>query len=140
MSLQPALFIADDNAAFRAMIVRCATQNGWETGSCADGRELLDALRVWRGPALVLIDMIMPELDGFETIKGLAALDNSVNLRLRFVTGGPDHFAIAARMIASAKQLDVGPTVLKPLRIEALEALLDFEKRLLAAHRGPSQT
>ena len=123
------LFIADDNIDFAQFIATVAQREGWQVEICANGRVLLEKLGASTGPAFLLIDVNMPEMDGIEAIEGLVALGRP--LRLRFITGGSDTSIRAAKVIAEANRLAVGANIYKPLPLEALKDLLRSEAKQL---------
>ncbi|WP_421703117.1 response regulator [Aliiroseovarius sp.] len=125
------LYIADDNVDFANYIATVAQREGWQVEICANGRVLLDKLAASEGPAFLLIDVNMPEMDGIEAIEGLAALARP--LRLRFITGGSDTSIRAAKVIAEANHLAVGSNIYKPLPLEALKDVLRSEAKELEA-------
>ncbi len=68
----PRILLVDDNADMREYLVRLLTGEGFLVDSVADGAAALVAART-RTPALVLADVMMPELDGFELLAVLQA-------------------------------------------------------------------
>lgn len=66
------ILVADDNSDMRAYLTRLLTGQGWRVQAVTDGRQALDA--VHRDPPdLVLTDVMMPVLDGFELVRRLRA-------------------------------------------------------------------
>lgn len=126
------IYIADDNTEFANYLATVAQRDGWETEVCANGRILLNRLSAGVGPAFVLVDINMPEMDGIEAIKGIAELDR--DLHLRFMTGGDDTTIFAAKLIAQARNLTVGPNIFKPIGMDDLKALLHAQSKVLRAH------
>ncbi|WP_395015436.1 response regulator [Dongia sp.] len=63
------ILVADDNADMRAYIARLLGQR-WQVETVADGAAALDAIRRER-PDLVLTDVMMPKLGGFELLRSL---------------------------------------------------------------------
>ena len=63
------LVVEDDDAA-RALIRRALEAEGWEVDEAENGRVALERL-VAAEPALVLLDLMMPEMDGFEFLESL---------------------------------------------------------------------
>lgn len=65
------LLIVDDHAGFRALARRLLTANGFDVvGEAADGPAAVEA--VWRlRPDVVLLDVQLPGLDGFEVAERL---------------------------------------------------------------------
>lgn len=119
------VYIADDNVEFANLCAKVAVQEGWSATVCANGRELITVLHQGEGPALLIVDIQMPELDGIEVIDELLGVDRK--LRVRFITGGPDSSALAARMIAEARDIEVGRFLTKPIRMQDLREMLAFE-------------
>lgn len=66
--------IVDDHADFRAQAGDLLEAAGFEVvGSCPDGRTALDAVAALR-PDVVLLDVQLPDIDGFRVLARLAAL------------------------------------------------------------------
>jgi CheY-like chemotaxis protein len=65
----PALVVEDDEAA-RALLVRVLEQEGWRVREAANGRVAL-AQVAEEQPQLILLDLMMPEMDGFEFVQEL---------------------------------------------------------------------
>jgi len=62
------ILVVEDELMMRDLVVRKLSANGFEVKIAADGKE---ALEVWRaeGPDVVLLDLVMPEMDGFDVLK-----------------------------------------------------------------------
>jgi CheY-like chemotaxis protein len=125
------IYIADDNIEFSEYLAAVSKLEGWIPEVCTNGLELLERLSKGSGPALLLVDINMPEMDGIEAIEGL--VDQDRPLRLRFMTGGGEPSMIAARMIAEARDLMVGRNIYKPITKDSLTMLLRDEADALAA-------
>ncbi|WP_327589159.1 response regulator transcription factor [Nonomuraea sp. NBC_00507] len=66
------ILIVDDHAPFRSAARALLTEEGFQiVGEAADGRAALDAARLLR-PDIVLLDINLPDLDGFEVARRLA--------------------------------------------------------------------
>jgi len=61
----PRALVVEDDVSTREMLRRLLIGEGWEVSMSANGREALDRLTAER-PNLVLLDLMMPEMDGFE--------------------------------------------------------------------------
>ena len=69
------LMVVDDDADLREALQDVLRDSGYEVLSAANGRQALDALgREPRLPDLVLLDMMMPVLDGAGFLRELPAL------------------------------------------------------------------
>ncbi len=62
------LLLVEDNELNRDMLSRRLARAGFETIMATDGGEALDKMRT-AGPALVLLDMNLPVLDGWSVCK-----------------------------------------------------------------------
>lgn len=116
------LLVVDDEQPARTRLCEMLqTFPGCElAGEAANGR---DALALWEKtqPDVVLLDIRMPVMDGLETARHLAALDNPPAV---IFTTAYDEFAVAAFDARAVAYL------LKPVRRERLEAALAGAARL----------
>ena len=70
---RPRIVVADDNADMRAYLQRLLEESGYKVEVFSNGRVALEAIRRGKLPDLVLSDVMMPEMDGFELLKALRA-------------------------------------------------------------------
>jgi signal transduction histidine kinase/CheY-like chemotaxis protein len=64
------VLVVDDDPAARELVQRTLAQEGWEVVTAENGRDALDRVAAAR-PALVLLDLMMPVMDGFEFLSRL---------------------------------------------------------------------
>jgi len=69
---QPRIMIADYNPLMLQIAQSRLTDAGYEVLTARDGMEVLDQAHAW-SPDLIMLDLIMPALDGFTTLKRLKA-------------------------------------------------------------------
>jgi signal transduction histidine kinase/CheY-like chemotaxis protein len=70
LSSERPILVVDDDATTRSMLRRQLARHGWkvvEAANGADGLERVDEVR----PALVLLDLMMPQMDGFAFLAAL---------------------------------------------------------------------
>lgn len=78
---------ADDDPDMRMILeVALETVGGWRVTMCADGEEALAAARADR-PDLMLLDALMPGIDGPSTLALLQADPDLAEVPVVFVTG-----------------------------------------------------
>ena len=69
--MRPTLLIVDDHAGFRSLARRLLGSGGFDVvGEAADGRAAVTAARELR-PDVVLLDIQLPDIDGFEVLARL---------------------------------------------------------------------
>jgi CheY-like chemotaxis protein len=64
------VLVVDDDAATREVLRRMLMKQGWRVSEAADGRACLERLGQGR-PDAILLDLMMPGMDGFETIEAI---------------------------------------------------------------------
>jgi len=64
------VLVVEDDAPTRALLQRALTKAGWSVAEAENGRVALERISDAR-PALVLLDLMMPEMDGFEFLDAL---------------------------------------------------------------------
>ncbi len=74
---KPRVLVVDDDRAVRDSLRRSLEFNGYEVLLAADGAEGLVAIGS-QHPDVVVIDVMMPRLDGIETTRALRAAGNDV--------------------------------------------------------------
>ncbi len=69
------LLVVDDEENLRTMLSAALRHHGFEITAASNGREALAAVEETK-PDLVILDVMMPDLDGFEVCRRLRADDN----------------------------------------------------------------
>jgi PAS domain S-box-containing protein len=62
--------VVEDDRATREMFRRILERDGWAVAEAGNGREALDSVAAQR-PSLIVLDLMMPEVDGFEFLTEL---------------------------------------------------------------------
>src|ERR1700689_2433857 len=81
----PRVLIADDNAQGVELLEVYLSECAYETETAADGEEALRKIREWQ-PDLVLLDIMMPKISGFEVCKRLRADPATHDIAVLMVT------------------------------------------------------
>jgi DNA-binding response OmpR family regulator len=118
------VLIADDDPDILELLTALLTEEGFQTVVCGDGLAALHLIRT-RRPALAIIDLGMPLMNGYELIE-----------RLRAEPGEPfPVIAMSAAMYEpSLDQLQVDAYLAKPFD---LEELLEHVKYLTSHQSAP---
>jgi two-component system OmpR family response regulator len=73
----PRVLLVDDEDNLRSMLEAALRYSGFEVSSIADGRAALDLVSR-TAPDLILLDVMLPDLDGFEVCRRLKATGSTV--------------------------------------------------------------
>lgn len=79
------LLIAEDNPQGAELIEAYLDGMGWEVRLVFDGEETLKAVREWK-PDVVLLDVMMPRLSGFEVCKRLRSDPATRHVQVLMIT------------------------------------------------------
>ncbi len=113
------ILLADDEASVRKLVARVLESADYRVVAAADGREALARFRAHR-PALVLLDLKMPDQDGWQTFEEMRRIDPQVPVVV--ITAWPNQAEHAARRGMDAlleKPLDMR------LLLETIQELLE---------------
>lgn len=83
------VLIVDDNAANRELAVATLEDQGIDVQAVESGARALEAMVAWR-PDCVVLDIRMPDMDGFETCRRIRALPEGAQLPILFLTAQRD--------------------------------------------------
>lgn len=81
----PKILIADDNAQNRELLEALLTKFDCETEFSVDGQDTLDKVPVFQ-PDLILLDVMMPKLNGFEVCRKLKSDKTTSKIMILMVT------------------------------------------------------
>ena len=81
--------IIDDDAVTRAALEDCLTEAGYTVFEAGDGEQGLDAFERVK-PDIVLLDVTMPRMDGFEVCRRIRTLEDGQHIPIVMMTGHDD--------------------------------------------------
>lgn len=116
------VLVVDDSAIDRAVLARGVERLGYEVRTAEDGWQavsLLGAAATARGVDVVLLDLVMPGLDGFGTLEQIKSLDELAHTPVIVVSAVDDHGSLV-------RCIELGATdyLYKPVDRELLRARL----------------
>jgi predicted signal transduction protein with EAL and GGDEF domain/FixJ family two-component response regulator len=103
-SLSPArgvVLVADDDPVMRMLMLEMLSQVGLDAIEADDGEQALAYARA-QSPDLILLDVDMPNMDGFAACRAIRRLDNGATVPIIMVTGGDDIEAVTSAYEAGA--------------------------------------
>lgn len=109
------ILYVDDEADIRTIVqFAFEDEEGFELKVCASGQEALDTVADYR-PALVLLDVMMPVMDGPTTLQRLHVQPGLAQLPIAFVTA-----KVQPQEVAHLKSLGAVDVIAKPFDPMAL--------------------
>jgi chemosensory pili system protein ChpA (sensor histidine kinase/response regulator) len=114
----PLVLVVDDSITVRRVTQRLLQREGYRVVLAADGLQALEKLAQER-PAVVLSDIEMPRMDGFDLVRNIRADDRLASLPVIMITS-----RIAAKHREHAHELGVDHYLGKPYPEDELLALI----------------
>jgi CheY-like chemotaxis protein len=105
--------VVDDDEDIRVVLGTILGAQGYEVATAADGIEALEQIRRTPPPSLILLDMMMPRLDGSGVVRALRPDPLLSHIPVVMISG--DH-AIGQK----AAQLGISSWLVKPIELEQL--------------------
>jgi CheY-like chemotaxis protein len=116
----PAVLIVDDDFDVRDSLVDVLSDAGYEVVTAGDGKEALEKIRGGLRPALIILDLMMPVMDGFQFRSEQKADPQLASIPVIILTAD-------RRVDGKDLPIDADAYVAKPTRIDRL---MDAVKRL----------
>ena len=111
---KPRIMAVDDEEDTRLLVSACLEQAGFEVELASGGKEALSRVGEFR-PDLMLLDIAMPEMDGFEVCRRLRAVPATANLPVILLTAKSSQ-----EYVKKAVALKINGYVVKPFEPKAL--------------------
>ena len=120
------VLVVDDDPATRELVSRSLRRVGFTTVEAANGEEALLRARVV-SPAMVVLDLLMPGIDGFEVLRTLRAEGNQVPI-----------LVLTGKTLSAAEQrtLEDGVSHVLAKGGVAIDELVQQAKRLVSSKRS----
>jgi CheY-like chemotaxis protein len=116
------ILIAEDEPAMRLALKEVLSiPDEFEILEAADGAQALALIREHQ-PELVLLDLLMPKLDGFDVLEALQASDEFKTLKSKIVVLSA---LTEPHLVEELAKLGAHRTMTKPLHISELLALVE---------------
>ena len=112
------LLIVDDDDGIRKMLREFLVHKGHDVITASNGEEALE--KVQEGPAIVLLDYMMPEMDGVKVLERIKEISPSTDVLM--VTGFGAHDIAMESFKRGAFEL-----MTKPIDLSRLELLLNSQ-------------
>ncbi len=107
----PTVLLVEDEPDIRATLADCLQAQGYETVEAGDGRQALDRLRQGVRPDLIVLDLMMPVMDGWRFLARLARLPGGDRIPVVVATA-------ATRSDPRVRRLSPAAFLFKPFGID----------------------
>jgi DNA-binding NtrC family response regulator len=124
------VLVVDDAEGIRTYLASLLELKGYDVDTAEDGRSALALLEGGAAPDAIILDVMMPGIDGVETLRRIRDLDEKLPVVMLSVVG-------KASTIVEAMRLGASDYLNKPFEESELEVALDkvFAKRELERER-----
>jgi len=102
------VLVADDDPVMRMLMLEMLTQVGLDAIEADDGAQALALARA-HAPVLILLDVDMPNMDGFAACRAIRRLEHGATVPIIMVTGGDDVGAVTSAYDAGATDFVAKP-------------------------------
>jgi CheY-like chemotaxis protein len=122
------VLIVDDDAAILEMIAELLSYEGYMVVTCSEGRQAV-AFAHTAPPALILLDLMMPEMSGWQVISTLRSSPQTRAIPVVLLSARRD-------LADAARELKVAAYLEKPFDLEELLDLVRHYVTLGRTHNG----
>ena len=116
------ILLVDDEPDILEILDYNLTSEGYQVDKAKNGLEAIEKVEEWK-PHLVLLDVMMPEMDGIETCERLRKKSNLPNLAIVFLTARSEDYSQVAGLEAGADDYITKPIKPKVL-VSKIKAIL----------------
>jgi CheY-like chemotaxis protein len=111
----PRVMVVDDDPDIRVALEMCLDSEGYDVEACVDGKDALDRLGHGPCPEVIVLDLMMPRMNGFEVLEALRAETRWAGIPVVIVSANRGY---------SAEDLGVVSVLRKPFELDDLVGAL----------------
>ncbi len=115
------LLVVEDDPGVGELVRKLGVKLGFEVEVTNDGEAFMRMYDSF-DPSVVMLDVIMPDIEGIELIEWLG--ERGADAHVIVVTGFSHRYAALAKMLAEAKNLRFVATLNKPVSLNDMQAAL----------------
>ena len=110
------ILVVDDDLAILDMIAELLGYEGYRVITCRSSKDALVQAKAYT-PALILLDLMMPEMSGWQVISALRSMPQTSSVPIVLISAWRD-------LPATAKELDVPHFLEKPFDLDEVLVLV----------------
>ncbi|HHL40139.1 MAG TPA: response regulator [Deltaproteobacteria bacterium] len=137
--MKPRVLIVDDDAGIRELIASKMVMDGYEVEQAGDGLEGLDKVEAFH-PDLILVDVMMPRMDGYEMCRRLKSDDRTRLIPVVMLTAKSELEDVVLGLELGAEDyiekpcslIEVSARVKSLLKMRAMQTRLHDSEKLAA--------
>jgi len=114
------ILIVDDEPVVVTLLKNRIGSRGFKVETAHDGAGALEKAKTWR-PDFILLDIIMPGMDGFETCRRLKATKETAHIPVVLFTAAQE-----TRLEAMAQEVGAAKVVQKPFVDKVFQAISEI--------------
>jgi len=120
------ILVVDDDESIRRYIVKLLSQNGYDVFAVPSGKDALRELRAGQEFSLAILDILMPDMDGLETLAEIRKISKDLPILMLSALG-------QTTIIVKAMKAGATDYLVKPFEEEELDLAItkSLEKRRL---------
>src|SRR4029077_11880445 len=80
MASKEKILVVDDEPSIRKYLQTLLEVEGFDVQTVSSGREAIEKINSGARPEFIILDVLMPELNGLETLKELLKIDRTLNI------------------------------------------------------------
>src|SRR5260370_7963996 len=80
MAVKEKILVVDDEPSIRKYLQTLLEVDGFEVETVSSGKEALEKVNKGERPDFIILDVLMPEMNGLETLKELMQVNRSLNV------------------------------------------------------------
>ncbi len=131
------ILVADDDPAYRSLMESLLTEWNYDVMLACDGNEAWEVLQGPHKPNLVILDWMMPGMDGFELARMIRSDPGVENTYVLLVTGAKDKEDVLRVLVCGADDYllkPIDPMDLK-IRLRSATRIIHLQQDLAALRR-----
>ena len=123
------VIVVDDQALFRRSLQDRLRSQGYDVVAAENGIEALELLQAAPSPCVVLLDLMMPVMNGVEFLHALDRRSDTEGVRVMLVSG----HGLVERVALDSKRIVA--RLQKPLEMDELRSALETQRAAVPGQR-----